>query len=383
VSVTVAELLLLVGRLDDSPGFDTARERFRRFLLERVTDLPTARALIDDCQRSVGEQRHRALQDLVTVVGRFLGFDVTFGSYERSADPVKVDGQWRWPGQLTLGLAVKTEQTSTVPLERLARAVSALPGHGDGESRIGLCVVARQCVSHAGIANIPVTDSQLCDVRVISVPSLLSLAAQIASQRMTRDEVVKLFRSGFALDFVIDLLGRPGSAPPTGRPEPVPSPLRSVQADRRDPAFWVATITGNEGGTAEWLLRSVMAPRRVLTICHTGRFQADGSPGDWVCFFVPRRGIVGHAQLASIVEDPSGVVPHANRFSRVYRVADVTLYDQPVVQALRAERPFTLPPVEVPLAGACLTPIARQDFLSLTRYVERIPDGDQARSASV
>jgi hypothetical protein len=92
MSVTLNELLSLVGRLDDAPGFDTPRERFRRFLLERVTDVPAARTLIEECQRSVGEQHHRALQDLVVVVGRLLQFEVTFGAYERSADGVKVDG---------------------------------------------------------------------------------------------------------------------------------------------------------------------------------------------------------------------------------------------------------------------------------------------------
>jgi hypothetical protein len=383
VSVTLDELLLLVGRLDDAPGFDSARERFRRFLLERVTDLPTARALIEDCQRSVGEQRHRALQDLITVVGRLLGFDITFGTYERSADAVKVDGQWRLPGQLHVGLEIKTEQTSAVPLERLARAVSALPGRDDAEPRIGLCVVARQCAARTRLVNTIASYAQLCDVRVISVQSLLSLADQIASERMTHGEVVKLLRSGFALDFVIDLLARAASAAPIGQPEAVPSPPRSVQPDHREPAFWVATITGNETGSPDWLLRSVIAQRRVLPICHAGRCQADGSSGDRVCFFVPRRGIVGHAQLMSIVEDAAGIVPHANRFTRIYRLADVTLYDQPVVQALRAERPFALPPVEVPLAGACLTPIARQDFLSLTRYREEISNADRARSASV
>jgi hypothetical protein len=382
VSVTVDELLLLVGRLDDSPGFDTARERFRRFLLERVTDLSTARALIEDCQRSVGEQRHRALQDLVTLAGRFLGFDTTFGTYERSADAVKVDGQWRLPGQLTVGLEIKTEQTSAVPLERLARAVAALPHRGDAEPRIGLCVVARQCTARAGLVSTVAHDAQVCDVHVITVHSLLSLAALIASERMTHVEVVKLLQSGFALDFVIDLVGRPGAGVPTSQRDGFP-PLASVGSEARDTAFWVATITSNETGSADWLLRSVIAQRRILAVCHAGRFQADGSPGDWVGFFLPRRGIVGHAQLASIVEDAAGIVPHANRFSRVYRVADVTLYEQPVVQALRAERPFALPPVDVPLAGACLTPIARQDFLSLTKYREGVARADRPRSATV
>ena len=119
MSITLDELLLLVGRLDDAPGFDTPRERFRRFLLERVTDVPTVSALIDDCQRSVGEQRHRALQDLIVIVGRLLRFEVTFGTYEPSADAVKVDGQWRSPGLLDVVLEIRTEQTTSATLDGL------------------------------------------------------------------------------------------------------------------------------------------------------------------------------------------------------------------------------------------------------------------------
>ena len=106
MNITLTDLLPLVGRLDAAPGFDTPRERFRRFLLEHVTDVATARALVEECQRSVGEQRHRALQDLVVLIGRFLGFEITFGSYERSPTAANIDGQWRsrgyWPARLML-----------------------------------------------------------------------------------------------------------------------------------------------------------------------------------------------------------------------------------------------------------------------------------------
>ena len=35
MNVNVSQVLAMVGRLDDSPGFDTPRERFRRFLVQR------------------------------------------------------------------------------------------------------------------------------------------------------------------------------------------------------------------------------------------------------------------------------------------------------------------------------------------------------------
>ena len=75
MNVTVNQVLTIVGRLDDSPGFDSARERFRRFLNERVTDAQSARVVIQQCQQISGEQNHRALQDAVVLTGKFLGFD--------------------------------------------------------------------------------------------------------------------------------------------------------------------------------------------------------------------------------------------------------------------------------------------------------------------
>jgi hypothetical protein len=46
----------------------------------------------------------------------------------------------------------------------------------------------------------------------------------------------------------------------------------------------------------------------------------------------------------------------------------VTLYDRPILQALRADRPFAVTPADVPLIGPCLAPIARQDFLALMAF---------------
>jgi hypothetical protein len=60
MNLTVNQLLNIVGRLDDSPGFDTPRERFRRFLGERVTDAQSARIVIQECRQMSGEQNHRA-----------------------------------------------------------------------------------------------------------------------------------------------------------------------------------------------------------------------------------------------------------------------------------------------------------------------------------
>ena len=120
----------------------------------------------------------------------------------------------------------------------------------------------------------------------------------------------------------------------------------------------------------------------MLAICPCGTLRGEGSPGDWVGFFVPGKGLVGHAQLASIVDDSTTVVRQARRFSRVYRLEHVTLYERPVHQALRADRPFAVPPAGVPLVGPCLAPIAPQDFLALTTFRDGAKHVEGPRSAT-
>src|SRR5581483_4449322 len=142
--VGLDELLALTGRLDDAPGFDTPRERFRRFLLEHVFNVKLARTLIESCQQAVGEQRHRALQDLVVLLGRFLQFETTFGAYESASDFPAVHGEWRSHGALDVLIEVRTDQTTDATLESLAKALSASMDEGrPGTKRIGLYVLSR------------------------------------------------------------------------------------------------------------------------------------------------------------------------------------------------------------------------------------------------
>src|SRR5919204_5647106 len=120
MSVTLDELLMLAGRLDDSAGFDTPRERFRRFLIEYVTDARIARALIEQCHL-VDEQHHRALQDLVVLLGRSLGFETRFGTYSPVSGSLKCDGYWRSRAPLEIVLELRTNQTPGTDVDGLVR----------------------------------------------------------------------------------------------------------------------------------------------------------------------------------------------------------------------------------------------------------------------
>ncbi len=187
MSISLAELLPLVGRLDDAPGFDTPRERLRRFLLEHATHLPTIQTLVEECQRSVGG----------------------FGVYERSADDINAHGRWRSAGLLDVVLQIETDHTAAT-LEPLARAVAACGAAGTGEEpTIGLCVVARQSAARGKLASL-VAQGQFPGIHVVSARSLLSLAAHASAGRVRHAEIVELLRRSEQLDFMIDLMTRPG-----------------------------------------------------------------------------------------------------------------------------------------------------------------------------
>ena len=83
MSITLTQILNLVGKLNDSPGDETPRERFRRYLRENVRKVGQIRDYVDECLRISGPQYNRALQDLVNYLGHFLSFkEVTFGRYQ-------------------------------------------------------------------------------------------------------------------------------------------------------------------------------------------------------------------------------------------------------------------------------------------------------------
>jgi hypothetical protein len=74
-NVTLGQILDLVGKLDDTPGNETARERLRNFLRESVTEAGQPRDYVEEALRTPGHQYNRSSQDVVNHTGRFLCFD--------------------------------------------------------------------------------------------------------------------------------------------------------------------------------------------------------------------------------------------------------------------------------------------------------------------
>jgi hypothetical protein len=242
MNVTVNQVLTIVGRLDDSPGFDSARERFRRFLNERVTDAQSARVVIQQCQQISGEQNHRALQDAVVLTGRFLGFDTTFGRYQRDPGAAPVSGEWESRRRLHVTVNLCTHHTAAIELDALAKIVrNGLNPHAHADtSRVALCVVTPLYPAQGHI-EVTLRTRTYPDVRLISLGGILQMADMVAAGRLTHDDVLQVLNPDVNLDSVVHLLDRSA----TEAPRVSEHPAGDVVVPEAEPAggnCWIVAI---------------------------------------------------------------------------------------------------------------------------------------------
>jgi hypothetical protein len=216
----------------------------------------------------------------------------------------------------------------------------------------------------------------MIDVRVISVDTLTWLAGMTVAGRISHEDVLRLFKSTVALDFVVGLLEQVADSTTAANEitEPTPEPAAALALPPQQ--FWVSTITDSDSAAPEQLLASVIGERHVLGVTAPGPDASSGAPGDWIGLFVPGQGIVGHAQLGVVVGRGTGVVRHSERFSRVYRLEHVELYEEPRVPPASREQAFTAVGRPRPASGPFLVPVSREDFVALTRWRENPSETD-------
>jgi hypothetical protein len=371
---TLDQLLTIIGRLDDSPGFDTPRDRFRRLLLERMTGLESARLVIQECRARSGEQSHRALQDAVVLCGRFLGFETSYGRYQHDPGAAPFHGVWLSRRRLHVTLTLCTDQTTDINLDAVSHAVTEGDG---GHPRLALLVVAplyaaKDRLEHALAAG------KHPNVRLISLPGLVRFCAMVVDGQLAHDDVMQVLNPSVTLDARLELLQRVAAAAKTERvsslndprllreseaeaspsvaPEPVPHQVR----------YWVNVMRPEPLTPTERIVSSLIATRQILGINPAPGQEDRVRPGDAICVFVAGRGIVAHALIAGILTDGSRMIRDSKRFTHVLRLTDVTVYNTPVVphQELTRKLDLALSADE----AAVTTPISRREFESFTTH---------------
>lgn len=365
MNLTVTQLLTIVGRLDDSPGFDTPRERFRRLLNERMTDAESARAIIHECRQMAGEQNHRALQDAVVLTGKLLGFLTTFGSYQHDPGTAPVGGQWESRRRLRVLMALCGGQIAGTEFEAFAKAVRNEADRQEQAAtpRVGVCVVSPFYPAKARLEEMLRTRTYP-ELRLMSLESLLRLADMVAAGQLTHDDVLQVLHPDVNLDAVVDLLDRRATIRPSVSGGAADGRIVPNVAPATDHC-WIAAIRLTEDTSAEQLVDSLIAKRRLLPINPASEAQRSVQPGDAVCICVAGTGFVADGRVAGLVTDRSSGVRDAERFTQVLQLSEVTVYSTPVVPASDMIRRFELAPNAN--AGAVVTPVSRHEFEWLTR----------------
>jgi hypothetical protein len=363
MSVTLSQVLELLGRLDDeSQGFDTPRERFRRFLTESIVDMPSARGLIEEGQHLIGEQEHRALQDALVAFGRFLGFETVFGTYQRRGAAAKYDGVWRSRRRLNIVIEVRSNPAPRSDFEDLSRLRSTLAtdtGLDADTPLMGLCIVTPIVAGRGRLQESLLADHRH-DWRLASVRSLLWLAEMHGSGRLQHDEIVKLMTSSADIDFVVELLARFHAGSPE-RDVVSSAPSSRVEA----PQFWAATVERSEAASFHKMIESVAGTRHVLGVSELGPSTGAARPGDWICFVAPGTGVIGKAQVSAADAD-AHLLRRSDRFARLYGLKDVEIYHAPIVPAQEFEQSLVGAQERSGIPGPVLVPVSMHQFRNLT-----------------
>jgi len=313
MSITLTQILNLVGKLNDSPGDETPRERFRRYLRENVRKVGQIRDYVDECLRISGPQYNRALQDLVNYLGHFLGFkEVTFGRYQGVPGEVGFDGHWRSPTGFNIVVEVKTTEVYAIKVDVLLDYVEKLISQREipsWDNALGLYVVGRPDPEIKQLENAIVAGKRTDRLRIISVDSLLSLAELMDEYDVSHENILDVLRpSGPTIDPIVELIGRlvaqekvgeagekelPPAAPPTE--EEVPA----RPAAEKGIAYWLTPVKNEEEQTAKECIKSLVGEEKIYAFGERTPGRKHLKPGDWICFYAQGEGVVAHAKVAS------------------------------------------------------------------------------------
>jgi hypothetical protein len=366
MNVTVSQVLGMVGRLDDSPGFDTPRERFRRFLVQRITDPQAARLVIQQCQQMSGEQNHRALQDAVVLTGRFLGFHTAFRQYQHDPGAAPISGEWESRRRLRVLLSLCTDQTAAIELEAFAQVVrNGLPAHLHANTpRVGLCIVSPLFAAKTRIEEM-LRARRHTELRTVSLPGILRMTDMAAAGRLTHEDVLQVLNPDLNLDPLIERFDR-WATPPHAEAEVVAAPDAGPRpAPTPDSNYWVAAIQLDTSTPPGQFVESVIAKRRILPINPASHVQRAVESGDSISVYIAGAGFVAHAKVAGVITEGSPLVRHSERFTQVVTLSDVAVYHIPIGGAQELVRR-----IEATLSNgttAVATPLSRQEFEMVTK----------------
>lgn len=344
--LSLDDVLDLVGTLDDSEGEDTARERFRRHLKDRVTGAGQVRDYVEECLRNSGDQYNRALQDLVNHVGRLLEFEVEFGRYRGvRGDEIGFDGHWVASDDYHLVVETKTTQEFAIRTDTLLSYINGLISQEripSEEDALGLYVLGRPDNTIRQLENSILAENRTSQLRIISADSLISLAELMSEYDVSHSDVLALLRpSGPRIDPLAELMAqlvaeREARSRESRMNEEEPDRPEVVGEEERadeEVSYWIAPAQATDDYSAEEHIETLVEEHQVWAFSEGAKGRRHVEAGDWICFYAAGNGVVAHGEALSAPEfNPDYTVAELDPRDWTFELGKVELYlDNPVI----------------------------------------------------
>jgi hypothetical protein len=361
MSIALSQILALVGKLDDTVGEETPRERFRRYLADNVKEVGEIRDYIGECLLKSGDAYNRALQDLINHIGRFLGFEVVFGRYQGVVNQIGFDGHWISPNGFHIVVEVKTSDAYTIKTKTLVGYVDDLISAKkipNWDAAMGLYVVGRPDANLQQLDNAIIAEKRTDQLRILSVESLLALADMESVYDVSHSDILALLRpSGPRIDPVVNLITTLLAAGPASAGDSTQALTPSLAAVSTPPmiaeskavlgvaapeepvlseqpvVYWLTPVKSNEVESAEQCIQKLVGTEGIYAFGHHTPGRKHIKPGDWICFYATTKGVIAHARVATVPENrPNPKVNDPEQFPWVFSVDSQILYlDTPVI----------------------------------------------------
>ncbi len=345
MGIMLKELLELVGQLDDAPGANAARDRFRNYLREQIREPGQLRDYVEECLAAKERQYSRALQDLVNRAGELLGFEVDYGFYTGAPGRNSFDGFWKSPSENAyIVVEVKTSEDYSIEIRNLVGRVDRLIGERripSWEEAFGLFVVGRPNPKTNEIARAIRGERRTQQLRVIDADALVSLVELKTDYGVDHRQILELLRPAEPnlsplVDLIMTLVSEAQAEesvePVTGATTAGQVAAAPTAAPANAPQYWITPVRrDDETATLERI--QTLLSHRVYAFRETARARSRIRAGDWICFYAAGVGVVAHAQVKTAPEKRKHpVITNLEEFPWLIELDNVhEYYDRPVV----------------------------------------------------
>jgi hypothetical protein len=340
--IELPTLLDLVGELNDSSEPGSASTRFRKYLRERVQQVSDVRLYVNDALGKSGDQFNKALQDLINHIGSLLGFTVQYGRYRGVRKQIGFDGLWQSPTGRTLVVETKTTDVYTVKTATLLGYINDLVSDGrlkNPSEALGLYVYGRFDSQTNQLENAIIVEGRQNQLRVISVEALLNLLELKQEYELEHNTILSLLlptptRVDPIVNLIFDMVSQEKReaveaqiTPPTSLDVESPPVTREPELE----SYYLLPAADSEDGTPVLDNLHRWVDKGLWGLGQRTGYRKEFKPGDYLCFYAVRTGIVVECEVVSAAFELSRKDnPTQNDVPYAIRVKNATWLKQPI-----------------------------------------------------